>query len=105
MPMVAGQEGMVPAQPHGFFGPLISPTQLMDMEDLKKKIKKLANEDVYYQVIDMMRPETPHFQRSVTAAHQYIIAGPYNPSLKKPDIKGFLIALFGLEEFQKMAKK
>ena len=79
--------------------PLMTPTQLMDMEAFKKQIKKVANEDAYYMVIDALRPESKNFQRDAQAAHTFYI------DRTKPDVKGLLIALFGMEEFNKLKKK
>mmetsp|Transcript_16396 Transcript_16396/g.33714 ORF Transcript_16396/g.33714 Transcript_16396/m.33714 type:complete len:449 (+) Transcript_16396:173-1519(+) len=79
--------------------PLITPTQLIDMGALKKHVKKIAGEDYFYQCIDLLRPGTPKFGVAATAAHQYIIGQ------KKPDVKGFLVTLFGLEALKNRAKR
>ena len=57
---------------------------------------------MYYRVIDLLRPESANFRSAAAAAHQYIIS---NTSVgKKPDVKAFLVALFGAEEFSKFSK-
>ena len=73
--------------------PLITPTQLIDMDKMRKTIKRIAKngDDVYYDVIDRMRPDTANFGRACQAAHDFIIGH------KKKDYKGFLVSLFGLE--------
>ena len=53
-------------------------------------------------MIDLLRPESANFRSAAAAAHQYIIS---NTSVgKKPDVKAFLVALFGSEEFSKFSK-
>ena len=77
---------------------------------------------MYYRVIDLLRPESANFRSAANAAHQYIISNTQQVSLlllavlitsdlallfsqaKKPDVKAFLVALFGSEEFSKFSK-
>lgn len=75
--------------------PLITPTQFMDMDKLRRATKRLASEDTYYQVIDHMRPDSPNFQKAVQASHAHVIGQ------KKPDYKGFLVQLFGIKVLKK----
>ncbi|QDZ19161.1 hypothetical protein HOP50_02g16750 [Chloropicon primus] len=90
--------------PHPQFqNPYLPPTQTMDMEDLRKRIKTLTSEDVYYQVIDFLRSDSPNFGTAWSAAQQYLVSQP-NPIMKKPDVKGFLVAVFGIEAYEQMKK-
>ena len=77
---------------------------------------------MYYRVIDLLRPESANFRSAAATAHQYIIKHTHEVSLlllalliasdpallfsqgKKPDVKAFLVALFGAEEFSKFSK-
>jgi hypothetical protein len=87
--------------PVNFQQPLLTPTQLMDMDGLRKSLKRIAVDDAYYRIIDCLRPENqPIFHHACSAAHTFIIGK------KRPDLKGFLITLFGMDEYEnKLVKK
>ena len=99
---IVGSDGEVVSGgvPLTFQQPLLTPTQLIDMDALRKSLKRIAVDDAYYRIIDCMRPENlPIFNHACNAAHMFIIGK------KRPDLKGFLITLFGMEEYENKLRK
>ena len=77
-------EAPVPVQPAADLGP--------HMERIKKLLKRSAQEEAYYMLIDRLRPGSEHGPLVVKAAMEHIVL----PG--RADLKAFLVAVFGLEK-------
>ena len=62
------------------------------MERIKKLLKRSAQEEAYYMLIDRLRPGSEHGPLVVKAAMEHIVL----PG--RADLKAFLVAVFGLEK-------
>ena len=84
LPQGVPVEAPAPVQPTVDLGP--------HMHKIKKLLKRSAQEEAYYMLIDLLRPGSEHRALVAKAAMEHIIL----PS--RADLKAFLVAVFGLEK-------
>ncbi len=84
LPQGVPVEAPAPVQPTTDLGP--------HMHKIKKLLKRSAQEEAYYMLIDLLRPGSEHGALVAKAAMEHIVL----PG--RADLKAFLVAVFGLEK-------